>query len=132
MSAEQLREIRGDRSAQEFGEFLAELMGKERPYTAQEVWNWENGLRPVPQRVASRLTAYQQRDWLIIPYEGQHLIRIECPTCGARKPVIHETARSVTVQFSCGAAERLAAGARKVIGICSNRRKVRGLSDKEE
>ncbi len=132
MSAEQLKDIRGARSAQEFGEFLAELMEKERPYTAQEVWNWENGHRPVPQRVATRLTAHVQRHWLLVPHEGEFLIRMACPICDMRNPVIEETARSVTVKFKCGAADRVAAGARKSIGVCSNRRKALGLSEEEE
>ena len=132
MSAEQLKEIRGERSAQEFGEFLADLMGKDRPYTAQEIWNWENGLRPVPQRVATRLTAHVQRYWLLVPHEGEFLIRVACPICGMRNPVIEETARSVTVKFKCGAADRVSAGARKSIGVCSNRSKVLGPSDEEE
>jgi hypothetical protein len=132
MTGEELREMRGDRSAQEFGCHVADVMGKERPYTAQEVWNWENGLRPVPRRVAIALISYERRHWLIVPHGLEFLLRTACPICGARNPVMHETARpprTLTIEFSCGAAERLSGDPKRrtVIGKCGNRSKVLGL-----
>ena len=119
MSAEQLKEIRGDRSAQEFGQFVAELMGNDRPYTAQEVWNWENGHRPVPRRVATVVLRHHRRNWLVVPYGDDFLFRMACPVCDTRNPVIKESARHTTIEFSCGAAERLSSGERKVLGRCA-------------
>lgn len=38
-------------TAQELGARLATMSGRERPYTPQEVWNWESGRRPVPEGI---------------------------------------------------------------------------------
>ena len=129
MSGDDLCEMRGDRSAQEFGVFVADVMGKERPYTAQEIWNWEKGLRAVPGRVATALRMYESRHWLIVPYGCEFLFRVACPICGGRNPKIVETERSVVIRFNCGAAERLANQQRKDIGMCSNRNKVLGVPE---
>lgn len=123
MSAEDLREMRGDRSAQEFGQFVADVMGKSRSYTAQEIWNWENGLRPVPSRVATALRMHERKTWLIVPYGDEFLLRMACPTCDTRHPQIEESPRAATIRFSCGAAERLANRERKVLGTCKHLKK---------
>ena len=38
-----------------FGAYLAELLGRARPYNRHEVSAWETGLRPVPDRVERAL-----------------------------------------------------------------------------
>lgn len=61
MSGDDLREWREEQglTAQALGERLAKMLGSERPYTPQEVWNWESGRRDVPEGVERVILRYE-------------------------------------------------------------------------
>lgn len=53
MSGEELAAIRVERdeTGEAFGAYLARIAGHHRPYSRQEVWGWESGLRPIPAKI---------------------------------------------------------------------------------
>lgn len=53
MTKRELADFRRDLEMQQadFGQWLAEQLGKKRPYTNTEVSNWETGVRSVPYAV---------------------------------------------------------------------------------
>lgn len=57
MTKEELREERTSRgmTQEQFGQFLADLLGRARAYSKSEVSVYETGQRPVPARIALAL-----------------------------------------------------------------------------
>lgn len=53
MSGAELAAIRVERdeTGEAFGAYLARIAGHGRPYSRQEVWGWESGLRDIPAKI---------------------------------------------------------------------------------
>jgi len=53
MTGKQLKAIRDERgeTGEEFGAYLARLVGEERSYNRQEINAWESGRRAVPAKI---------------------------------------------------------------------------------